>query len=79
VCTNHQRNQKVSNDFRLVAGRQLVWENQPTREPGYRGLVIRTLQDLASNEYEQSEAREEADRIVEKLFAQGTAATRARK
>jgi hypothetical protein len=64
----------MADDFRLVAGRQLVWENNPTRDPGYRGLVIRTLEDIASNEVELWKSREEADRIVETLYAQGKAA-----
>lgn len=64
----------MADDFRLVAGRQLTWENQPQRDPAYRALVIRTLKDIVSNEEELLDSRKEADRLIETLYAQGKAA-----
>ena len=64
----------MANDFRLVVGRQLVFENQPQREPASRAFVIRTLEDIVSDENERQDSREEAERLIETLYTQGKAA-----
>lgn len=59
------------NDFRLIAARQLAWDNSAWRQPGLLGLTIRALKEIVACEGESSEARAEAAMLIKKLYAAG--------
>ena len=54
-------------DFRLIAARQLVHDSEAWRNPGYLGLVTRTLQQMQDGEPASLETRAEIEMLIKKL------------
>lgn len=72
LCSTVRRNMK-SNDFRLVAARQMVWNKEIWRQPASLGLAIRALKQILENEELSSGERAEVEMLIRKLHAAGKA------
>jgi hypothetical protein len=59
------------NDFRLIAARRMVCNNEIWREPARVGLAIRTLEQILENEETSSAERAEIEMLIRKLYAAG--------
>ena len=54
-------------DFRLIAARKLIHDSEAWRNPGYLGLVTRTLQQMQDGETISAVTHAEIEMLMKKL------------
>ena len=55
----------------LIAARQLLWDKNAWREPGFLSFVIRTLEQIVADEDTSPAYRTEAEMLIKKLYTAG--------
>jgi hypothetical protein len=59
----------MSDDYRLIAARRLVWKEELWREPALVALAISGLRTILMDESESDEARTEGRYLIKKLLS----------
>jgi hypothetical protein len=60
-------------DIRLVTARQLLWDKEAWRQPAFLGFAIQMLDQIVEDDAQSSEARNEAQMLIKKLYQAGKA------
>ena len=60
-------------DIRLVTARQLLWDKEAWRQPAFLAVAIQMLGQIVEDDAESSEARNEAQMLIKKLYQAGKA------